>query len=402
MRTTVFILILVFLPGYFLCSCKTEEKLSGGITGIITDAATSLPLPDTKVVLDRFVDSTTSSSDGKYMFSNMKAGNYDMKASKHAYAGKSSSVSVEKGKIAESNFALTSIPEPEFSKKLLDFGIDSTVMAFTITNPVQEAINYTIISSQSWITANPVSGQLKSGTNTIKVTINKSDITESIHFGEIRIISLIGNESLRDTIKVLTNGVMDDEKNYYSVIKIGTQIWMAENLSIGVLVAGGVEQAGAVKKYCYNNNASYCDIYGGLYTWGGMTQGASSDNSGNIRGICPVGWHLPSLSDWGALTSYLGETVAGKKMKEAGSSHWMTGTIGTNESGFTALPGGMWDGYSFSLGPDNQGNQQEYIWTSTSDHGAYISTQLEYNSEKVLYKQFSDKEAVAVRCVKNP
>jgi uncharacterized protein (TIGR02145 family) len=407
MRTHVFILILILLPGYFLSGCKTEEKLSGEITGIITDATTNLPLSDAKIVLDRFVDSTSSSSDGKYLFSNLKAGSYEMKATKPAYAGKSSTASVVAGKSIEVNFALTSIPEPTISNKYLDFGIDSTNKFFTITSLSSDAINFSIIPTQSWITTNPSSGQLKNGANTIKVTINKSDMSSYIQHGEIQIVSIIGSESLRDTIKILANGVMDDDQNYYSVIKIGTQTWMAQNLKVGTTIAGGVQQTDfqVVKKYCYKNNAAYCEVYGGLYTWRGMMKGAASDNAqtGTTRGICPVGWHIPTLNEWTTLTTYLDETVAGLKLKEAGNSHWMPGTIGTNESGFTALPGGMWDGYSFSLGPDIPVNQQEYIWTSSDqDAGTHISTQMEYNSEKVLYKQFHDLEATAVRCVKNP
>jgi uncharacterized protein (TIGR02145 family) len=406
MRTHVFILILILLPGFFLFSCKTEEKLSGEITGIITDATTNLPLSDAKVVLDRFVDSTSSSSDGKYLFTNLNAGSYDMKASKPAYAGKSSSATVVSGKSTEINFALTSVPEPTISNKYLDFGIDSTIKYFTITNPAQETFNYTIITTQSWIIASPASGQLKNGANTIKVTINKADMSTFIQHGEIQIISLIGSESVRDTIKVLANGVMDNDQNYYNVIVIGTQTWMAQNLKVGETVAGGVSQSDLqiIKKYCYGNNEANCNIYGGLYTWPGTMKGAGSDNGtiGTTRGICPVGWHIPTVGDWTTLINYLDEPVAGLKMKEAGTAHWMTGTLGTNESGFTVLPGGVWDGFYFLWGHD-MGNQNTYFWTATNDQtsGEHTAAQLGYNSEKVLWETFQDKEAVSVRCIMN-
>jgi uncharacterized protein (TIGR02145 family) len=182
---------------------------------------------------------------------------------------------------------------------------------------------------------------------------------------------------------------------------------MAENLNVGTITSGGLEQTGfqIIKKYCYNNDDANSKIYGGLYTWSGMMQGAKPDSGiiGTTRGICPVGWHIPTLKEWNTLTSYLDEPVAGLKLKEAGSSHWMAGTIATNESGFTALPAGMWDGYYFTLGPSIPPyNQEAHFWTSSNDQssGWHYAVQLGYNSERVRYIQFLNQEANSVRCIK--
>jgi uncharacterized protein (TIGR02145 family) len=73
------------------------------------------------------------------------------------------------------------------------------------------------------------------------------------------------------------------------------------------------------------------------------------------QGLCPAGWHVPSSMEWFSMINYLGGySSAGGKLKEAGTSHWYTPNTGaTNESGFTALPGGMADSYGFSgLGYD--------------------------------------------------
>jgi uncharacterized protein (TIGR02145 family) len=74
-------------------------------------------------------------------------------------------------------------------------------------------------------------------------------------------------------------------------------------------------------------------IYGRLYTWYAVT-----DN----RNVCPTGWHVPSNDEWHVLSNYLGgDTVAAGKLKESGTSHWFyPDDRATNESGFTALPGG--------------------------------------------------------------
>ena len=398
--------ILLIFISTFLYSCKTKEVLLGEITGRVTDAETSQPLQETKVVLNHFLDSTTTTSDGKYLFQNLNPANYDIQASKAAYEKKTGSASVTSGNRTELNFALNSIPKPAVSQRYLDFGIDSTSKHFTISSTGNAAFNYSVIADQSWIDVQPASGVLTNGSVTLTVTISKSGLSGDIHHGDIQIISIIGQETLRDTVSVLVNGVMDADHNYYSVIKIGTQTWMAENLSVGSIISGGLDQTDLqlIKKYCYSNITANCDVYGGLYTWLGMMHGASPDSGtvGITTGICPAGWHIPTVKEWATLTSYLDETVAGLKLKEAGTAHWMAGTIGNNESGFTALPAGYWDGSYFLWGHD-MSNQQTYFWTATDQTlGNHSAVQLEYNSEKIRMTTFQNKEAVSVRCLMNP
>jgi uncharacterized protein (TIGR02145 family) len=178
-------------------------------------------------------------------------------------------------------------------------------------------------------------------------------LTKDTQQGKVQVLSVVGQETIRDTVGVFVNGVFDSNNYYYRIIRIGNQVWMAENLNVGVLIGGGMDQTDfkVIKRYCYNNDDSYCNTYGGLYTWDQMMLGANQDN-GNIgitRGICTVGWHVPTISEWNTLASYLYEPVAGVKIKEAGTAHWKTGNVATNESDFTALPGGMWDGTKIDL-----------------------------------------------------
>ncbi|TAL68700.1 MAG: hypothetical protein EPN88_07025 [Bacteroidetes bacterium] len=208
---------------------------------------------------------------------------------------------------------------------------------------------------------------------------------------------------MKDTVKVFVNGLMDRDLNYYKVVKIGTQTWMAENLNVGRMIYGGVEQTDfqTIKKYCYNNDDRNCKIFGGLYQWSEMMLGAQPDTgiTGTTQGICPTGWHIPTIKEWNTLISYLDETVAGVKLKEAGITHWKAGNVATNESGFTALPGGIWDGYIFDLITTH-----EYIWTATTDQnsGSDYATQLGHNSERVFFPKFQGKQATAVRCIMDP
>ncbi len=142
------------------------------------------------------------------------------------------------------------------------------------------------------------------------------------------------------------------DSKVYTAGLIGTQCWMKENLNYGSMITGTTEQINnnIPEKYCYNDLASNCTIYGGLYQWAEMVQylnGAGNTTSwnpvpqGNVQGLCPLGWHIPGDQEWTTLTDFLGgEAVAGSALKETGTTHWATGNIATNSSGFTALPGG--------------------------------------------------------------
>ncbi|MFZ4708201.1 MAG: FISUMP domain-containing protein, partial [Bacteroidales bacterium] len=135
----------------------------------------------------------------------------------------------------------------------------------------------------------------------------------------------------------------------YGTVQIGSQCWMKQNLNTGTMVNGYQNQANnqVIEKYCYANHEYNCDEYGGLYQWNEMMQ---YNLTPKIRGICPYGWLLPSIAEWTTLTTYLGgDTIAGGLMKEEGTAHWISpNNSATNESGFTALPGGL--RYTYDIG----------------------------------------------------
>ncbi len=112
----------------------------------------------------------------------------------------------------------------------------------------------------------------------------------------------------------------------YKTIKIGDQIWMAQNLNFLT-----------ENSYCYGNNSENCEIFGRLYKWEA------------VKNVCPEGWFLPNDEDWEELGEYLGGRFvsAGGKMKSV--DRWLFPNIGaTNESGFSALPSGIgeYDGFN--------------------------------------------------------
>ena len=141
--------------------------------------------------------------------------------------------------------------------------------------------------------------------------------------------------------------ITDVEGNSYKTVTIGTQTWMAENIKVSKYSDGTTipnitdntqwqnDTSGAWSYY--NNDAANNTKYGKLYNW----YAVSKTSNGN-KNVCPTGWHVPTDAEWTVLIDYLGgETVAGSKMKEVGTTSWnIPNTDATNTSLFSALPGG--------------------------------------------------------------
>lgn len=158
------------------------------------------------------------------------------------------------------------------------------------------------------------------------------------------------------------NSVFTDyDGNSFQGVLIGEQCWMDRNLEVTHFPDGSailhvsdptsweaLDDNDVDAAYCYYNDPSPSGGYGALYTYAAAIAVAWTKDNDDItngeggQGICPDGWHLPSNDEWLALVNFLGGlTVAGGKMKEEGLSHWLAPNTGaTNESGFTALPGG--------------------------------------------------------------
>jgi uncharacterized protein (TIGR02145 family) len=160
------------------------------------------------------------------------------------------------------------------------------------------------------------------------------------------LVLLFGCEMEKENPKY--GSVTDIDGNVYKTVTIGSQNWMAENLRVTKYNDGTPIQYitddtewldNALGAYCAYNNTTDTDTiykYGYLYN-------SYAVNTGKLA---PEGWHIPTDEEWEELTTYLGGIeVAGRKLKEGGTSHWNSPNTGaTNESGFTALPGGYrWD-----------------------------------------------------------
>jgi uncharacterized protein (TIGR02145 family) len=216
-------------------------------------------------------------------------------------------------------------------------------------------------------------------------------------------------------VKKVTETVSDIDGNVYQIAKIGDQWWMAENLRTtryanGMLISG---------VYAYEDEDSNAQNYGGLYTWNAVMNGNESNNSNpsGVQGVCPTGWHVPSDAEWQQLEMYLGMTdeevedigwrehdIAGKlkstRTEPDQHPRWNEPNIdATNESGFTALPGGY---------KDKESNfhlilRYGYWWTSTESFTEFRAWYrgLDYNFTGVLRYRTDKQVGLSVRCVKD-
>ena len=195
-----------------------------------------------------------------------------------------------------------------------------------------------------------------------------------------------------------TINLIDRDRNSYNVIKIGTQIWMAENLKttrfndgriIPVIYDYKLWSGLASPGYCwYNNDAiKYRTKYGVLYNGYAVSTGK----------LCPLGWHVPTIDEWLILTNYSGKKMAGGNLKEIDS--WMSPNAGaTNATGFKALPGG------------SRGNRGSFLdlglrghwWSSTVYASSDILNRtMSYSDSDVTGTSDHKRSGLSVRCLKD-
>ena len=235
--------------------------------------------------------------------------------------------------------------------------------------------------------------------------------------------------------------VTDHEGNVYATVQIGTQCWMRENLRTTTspktgtyLVKLARNDPGNVYSslgskvahwYSYDSTTYAPKGYGLFYNWCAAMDTANSENymevptpsnvsgnntafsftfTGNHRGICPVGWHVPNFSDWNTLknnVSYSGDLSGGNDWNSS-TYNYAPGNnnyAGHNVSGFAALPAGFFNSYNFQ-----DVNQRAYFWCSMQ-HGSDPTSRflyLDYNNNSVIFNSFKERQhGLSVRCIKD-
>jgi uncharacterized protein (TIGR02145 family) len=179
----------------------------------------------------------------------------------------------------------------------------------------------------------------------------------------------------------------------YTTVLAGTQCWLRENLDVGTMVTGTQDQSdnGTMEKYCYNDSAANCDVYGGLYQWDEAMQ---YDTAQGTRGICPPGWHLPTLAELQTLSTTVGGN--GNALKAVGQG--TGGGAGTNSSGFSALLGG----HRSYLGLFGFFGADMFLWSSTEVGSADAQIlSLVDNSPGITLNNYYKTNGFSVRCLKD-
>ena len=221
-------------------------------------------------------------------------------------------------------------------------------------------------------------------------TINGSDVIEDTPQSNETYLFEISEGIPCSGISIVTY-----EGQSYNTVLIGNQCWLKENLNVGIMINGMQNQTnnGLIEKYCWSNDPSNCETYGGFYQWNEMMQYVTIQVT---QGICPQGWRLPTDADWCILEQEVDPTITcsstswrgidgGTKLKQGGSS------------GFSALMAGnrQTDGSFYNSGPS------VYFWTSTDvDSNAWYRT---LNFGLATVSRFNNNKpfGFSVRCLKD-
>ena len=224
-------------------------------------------------------------------------------------------------------------------------------------------------------------------------------------------VDLSGGNVDADTLHVCnninSNTVSDIDGNIYTTVVIGSQEWMAENLKttryangnpIYNITNGSSWDGLTAGAWCnYGNDTTNDIIYGKLYNWFAVA---------DPRNVCPTDWHVPTMNEWFLLINFLGgESVAGDKMRT--TSGWTyQNSENTNESGFSALPGGnrfYCCGINYSLVNSFNGLGYYSNWWSSSENDAFLASRIvlfdinNTSNENSTYK----KDGLSIRCLKD-
>ena len=385
------------------------------------DDETNEPVADASVKLmqsDVTNGNAITGINGIYLIKNITPGEYDIQVSKISYGTSTQKIEVKSGKTIECNFNLPPVAVPYYSVDYLDFETDLISLSFTVSNLAKGKFMYVFNPDSTWIHVSPSTGEITDETDTITVTINRSGLSDRIKYHvTIKISSFILQETVVDSIIIYLDGLMDKRDGdikYYKVVKIGTQIWMAENLDVGnELPASDIQtNNGVIEKY--GTSSCWLTSLGGVYTWGEMMQYNPSDDGtiGTTQGICPDGWHIPIEKEWQTLIDYLGGTeVAGGKLKTTGiysftcGCCWVSPNPATNESGFDAYP--WYFGEYTDPNPNYNWHDEGFgHWWSSTESGLHPDLacfhKLSPYDTRMTTENYSKLAGMSVRCVKNP
>jgi uncharacterized protein (TIGR02145 family) len=237
-----------------------------------------------------------------------------------------------------------------------------------------------------------------SGKNTFTCTLPGLN-SDSTYFVRAYATTTVGTGY--GNVVVFNPKLIDFDGNVYTIVTIGTQTWMAENLIVTHFRNGDkipeltdkTAWSNRTSGACcnYNNDSNNVSIYGRLYNYYALT---------DERNICPQGWHIPSETEWKLLCNYLGnDSLVGEKLKENGTEHWLSPNLkATNEYGFSGLPGGY-----RSFDGDFGGFRMNASWWSSTEADTKIawSYDLNYINSNLVIRGSDKRMGFSIRCIKD-
>lgn len=175
----------------------------------------------------------------------------------------------------------------------------------------------------------------------------------------------------------------------YPTIQIGSQCWFQKNLNIGIMVTGNQTNNGIIEKYGYDDNLANCATYGGLYQW----NEAMKYGTNGSQGICPTGWHIPTLDEFNTLKTTVNNI--GRNLKALGQGSGAG--VGTNSTGFSALSAGSSSGGIFYY----MGDYTNFWSSSEYDNSSVYYMLMIDNGWEISLIRSGKTSGLCVRCLKD-
>jgi uncharacterized protein (TIGR02145 family) len=198
-------------------------------------------------------------------------------------------------------------------------------------------------------------------------------------------------------------------------VVIGTQTWTSKNLDITTYRDGTpIPQVTdptqwqnlTTGAWCYyNNDPAAGTTYGKLYNWYAVAGIHDNDDNTPNKILAPTGWHVPSDAEWTTLTTFLGgDSVAGRKMKESGTSHWISpNTNATNSSGFNGIPAGIMASAGWMQNAQFEGIGNRTVWWSSTENNNVLASYLSLDNSSSSNLSFNDElwksSGFSIRCI---
>lgn len=252
------------------------------------------------------------------------------------------------------------------------------------------------------------SSSVESSDSKSSSSVKSGDSSSSSSAGKVESSSSLGRFDWNLPKEAFLNSEIDydtliDSRDgkVYRTVKIGDQVWMAENLNYDDSVA---TPSLIGKSWCYENDSKNCDVAGRLYIWAAAIDSVKLYDSGRdcgyrkscklpakMQGICPNGWHLPRYIEWNTLQSKAGMVLKSQ-------TGWYSNGSGTDAYGFSALPAG----YGYDDGRFFNAGSNAYFWSATDYNGgnAYCMY-LNYDGDGAHLYYDAKFGGYSVRCVKD-